>query len=91
MFGTARPGPRRSCVTLCATRVLFTHLQSRVASQLSATHTLERMYEDRMEYAKAFEMYSAFTHQWRNADPDLQPLVRDGHARMAALEKLRAQ
>jgi hypothetical protein len=70
--------------------VHVTDLQSRVAIQLSGTCTLGRMYEDRKEYAKAFEMYSPFTHQWRNADPDLQPLVRDGHARMAALEKSRA-
>jgi hypothetical protein len=56
-----------------------------------ARRRLGQMYEDRKEYAKAFEMYSAFAHQWRNADPDLQPLVRDARARMAALEKLRAQ
>jgi tRNA A-37 threonylcarbamoyl transferase component Bud32/tetratricopeptide (TPR) repeat protein len=56
-----------------------------------ARRRLAQLYEDRKEYTKAYEMYAAFAHQWRNADPELQPLVRSARARVAALEKLRAQ
>jgi tRNA A-37 threonylcarbamoyl transferase component Bud32/tetratricopeptide (TPR) repeat protein len=56
-----------------------------------ARRRLAQMYEDRKEYSKAYDMYSAFAHQWRNADPELQPLVRSARARMSALERLRAQ
>jgi hypothetical protein len=56
-----------------------------------ARRRLAQMYEDRKEYSKAYEMYAAFANQWRNADPELQPLVRNARARMTALERLRAQ
>jgi tRNA A-37 threonylcarbamoyl transferase component Bud32/tetratricopeptide (TPR) repeat protein len=64
---------------------------SEAADLALARRRLAQMYEDRREYTKAYEMYSAFAHQWRNADPELQPLVRNARARMAALERLRAQ
>ena len=50
-----------------------------------------QLYEDRKEFSKAYDMYSAFANQWHNADPELQPLVRGARSRMAALERLRAQ
>ena len=56
-----------------------------------ARRRLAQIYEERKDYTKAYEMYSAFAHQWRNADPELQPFVRSARARMVALEKLRAQ
>ena len=56
-----------------------------------ARRRLAQLYEDRRDYTKAYEMYSAFAHQWRNADPELQPIVQAARARMTALEKLRAQ
>ena len=56
-----------------------------------ARRRLAQLYEDRRDYTRAYEMYSAFAHQWRNADPELQPIVQAARARMTALEKLRAQ
>ena len=56
-----------------------------------ARRRLAQMYEDRKDYSKAYEQYAAFAHQWRDADPELQPLVRSARARMTALERLRSQ
>jgi tetratricopeptide (TPR) repeat protein len=56
-----------------------------------ARRRLAQLYDERQEYTKAYEMYAAFAHQWRDADPELQPLVRNARARMSALERLRAQ
>ncbi len=56
-----------------------------------ARRRLAELYEARKEYTKAHEQYAAFVHQWRDADPELQRIVRDVRARMAVLDRLRAQ
>jgi hypothetical protein len=43
------------------------------------------MYEVKGDRAKALEYYGKFAELWRDADPVLQPQVKDARARMAAL------
>lgn len=42
-------------------------------------------YEQRGNRAKALQYHGVFVELWRNADPDLQPAVRDVKLRMAQL------
>ena len=44
-----------------------------------------RLYEARGERAKAVEQYTAFLDLWRDADPALQPQVREVKERLANL------
>jgi tetratricopeptide (TPR) repeat protein len=44
---------------------------------------LAELYEERGERAKALEYYNRFLDLWQNADPELQPLVRDVRSRVA--------
>jgi len=46
---------------------------------------LGELYEEKGDKAKALESYSRFVELWKNADPVLQPAVRDVKARMAKL------
>jgi tetratricopeptide (TPR) repeat protein len=46
---------------------------------------LGELYETRGEKDKALKYYGQFTELWKNADPVLQPQVREVKARMAAL------
>ncbi len=46
---------------------------------------LGEMYEAKGNRAKALEYYGEFTELWRDADPVLQPQVKEARARMAAL------
>jgi hypothetical protein len=46
---------------------------------------LGELYEARGDRVKALEYYGRFVDLWRNADPPLQPAVRDVKARMARL------
>jgi tetratricopeptide (TPR) repeat protein len=46
---------------------------------------LGELYETRGDRARALEYYGRFMDLWRNADPPLQPAVRDVKARMARL------
>ena len=43
------------------------------------------MYEEKGDKAKALENYSRFVDLWKEADPVLQPAVREVKARMAKL------
>jgi eukaryotic-like serine/threonine-protein kinase len=43
------------------------------------------LYEERGDKAQALEYYGRFTRLWKNADPVLQPQVREVKARMARL------
>jgi tetratricopeptide (TPR) repeat protein len=64
---------------------------SEAQSLAVARRRLGELYEARKEYTKAHEQYAAFVHQWRDADPELQRIVRDARTRMTALDRLRAQ
>ena len=46
---------------------------------------LGELYEARGETEKATEQYGAFARLWKDADPELQPRVRDARARMGRL------
>jgi eukaryotic-like serine/threonine-protein kinase len=51
----------------------------------AAFQRLGELYEARGDRAKAREYYLKLTDLWKNADPELQPIVRDAHARIARL------
>ncbi|OLB05238.1 MAG: hypothetical protein AUH06_10445 [Gemmatimonadetes bacterium 13_2_20CM_69_27] len=46
---------------------------------------LGELYEERGDRAKAREYYGRFVDLWKDADPELQPVVRDVRARMTRL------
>jgi serine/threonine protein kinase/tetratricopeptide (TPR) repeat protein len=50
-----------------------------------AWHRLAALYESRGMRTEALDAYAHFTTRWRNADPELQPAVREARRRMAAL------
>ncbi|HVS18906.1 MAG TPA: tetratricopeptide repeat protein, partial [Planctomycetota bacterium] len=50
---------------------------------------LGELYEGAGDQAKALEHYSAFVELWKNADPELQPRVRDVRGRIARLSRSR--
>lgn len=51
-----------------------------------ARKRLGELHEERGLWSKAYAMYSTFVHQWRNADPELQPVVQDVKNRMKKME-----
>ena len=56
--------------------------------QLMLARTYKRLgelYEARGERAEAREYYGRFVELWKDADPELQPVVRDVRARIARL------
>ena len=46
---------------------------------------LGELYEERHQLDKARDYYGRFIDLWKNADPELQPLVRDARQRLARL------
>ncbi|HEY2898022.1 MAG TPA: tetratricopeptide repeat protein, partial [Gemmatimonadaceae bacterium] len=53
---------------------------------LAATYQrLGEIYEAQGDRKKAIENYLKLTDLWKNADPELQPIVQDAHARIARL------
>ncbi|MBL8998367.1 MAG: protein kinase [Gemmatimonadetes bacterium] len=48
---------------------------------------LGEMYEAKGDFPKALEHYTAFVDLWKDADPELQPRVRDVRARVERLRK----
>jgi tetratricopeptide (TPR) repeat protein len=53
---------------------------------LAATYQrLGEIYEAQGDRKKAIENYLKLTDLWKNADPELQPIVEDAHARVARL------
>ena len=53
---------------------------------LAATYQrLGEIYEAQGDRKKAIESYLKLTDLWKNADPELQPIVQDAHARIARL------
>jgi hypothetical protein len=47
------------------------------------------MYEAKGNIDKALTHYSAFVDLWKNADPELQPRVRDVRGRIERLQRRR--
>ncbi|HSU92391.1 MAG TPA: protein kinase [Gemmatimonadaceae bacterium] len=53
---------------------------------LAATYQrLGEIYEAQGDRRKAIDSYLKLTDLWKNADPELQPIVQDAHARIARL------
>ncbi len=52
----------------------------------SVRKRLGELYEERGTFREARAMYEALAIQWKTADPELQPLVRDVRARAQRLE-----
>ena len=50
-----------------------------------AWRRLGELYETRGQRSEALDAYARFTARWKNADPQLQPAVREARRRMAAL------
>ena len=46
---------------------------------------LAELYEERGQLDKARDYYGRFVDLWKDADPDLQPIVRDVKQRLARL------
>jgi tetratricopeptide (TPR) repeat protein len=56
---------------------------------LAGTHKrLGELYEARGDREKAMSHYSQFVELWKNADAELQPLVRQARDRLAALQRV---
>ena len=54
--------------------------------ELAATYQrLGEIYEAKGDRKKAIEYYLKLTDLWKSADPELQPIVKDAHARIARL------
>ena len=51
----------------------------------TALRRLGELYDARENDAKAIEYYGRFIELWKDADPELQPMVRRAEARLAAL------
>lgn len=46
---------------------------------------LGELYQERADRGKAVEYYNEFVELWKDADPELQPVVRDVRERIARL------
>jgi tetratricopeptide (TPR) repeat protein len=55
----------------------------------STRQRLGEMYEAKGNVDKALEHYTAFVELWKNADPELQPRVRDVRGRIERLQRRR--
>jgi tetratricopeptide (TPR) repeat protein len=51
---------------------------------------LGELYEAKGDRAKAASHYARFIEYWKNADPDLQPMVAEARARLQALSRVEA-
>jgi eukaryotic-like serine/threonine-protein kinase len=80
-------GNRDSAIAVFA-RYVETPNRSLVTDQYSlagAHKRLGELYEERGDRAKAASEFTAFVELWKNADPDLQPLVAEVRKRLARL------
>ena len=56
------------------------------AYYMAATYQrLGEIYETKGDHKQAIEYYAKLADLWKNADPELQPIVKDAHARIARL------
>jgi eukaryotic-like serine/threonine-protein kinase len=63
----------------------FDNLSPEAYAIAPAWRRLAGLYERRGMRAEALDAYAHFTARWKNADPELQPMVREARRRMAAL------
>jgi hypothetical protein len=55
----------------------------------SVRQRLGELYEAKGNVEKALEHYTAFVELWKDADPELQPRVRDVRGRIERLQRRR--
>ena len=60
-------------------------MQSWIPETVHAIRRLGELYDAQGNDAKAIEYYARFVELWKDADPELQPLVQQAEARLAAL------
>ena len=83
-----RAGETDSAITTLLRFTTVPAVERGFGSTYTPAHGYERLgalYEQQGDHAKAVEYYSKFLDQWKDADPDLQPLVRDVKQRLARL------
>ncbi|HEX7122860.1 MAG TPA: hypothetical protein VF178_10860 [Gemmatimonadaceae bacterium] len=62
-------------------------LDDRARFLAGAHKRLGELYEAKGDRERAMSHYAAFIDLWKNADPDLQPLVKQARDRLAALQR----
>src|SRR5881396_1202601 len=92
LFGLARAydqaGERDSALTVYERAVTTPGLQRAYDEALTLAPTYRRLgelYEQRGQFDKARDYYGRLVDLWKNADPELQPMVRDVKQRLARL------
>jgi eukaryotic-like serine/threonine-protein kinase len=83
-----RAGQSDSALALYDRVVSTPHLDRTASDAHALGPSLKRLgelYETRGDLAKARDYYSRFVDLWKDADPELQPVVRDARARIARL------
>jgi tetratricopeptide (TPR) repeat protein len=65
--------------------------QKRLSTEPLSQRQLGKIYEQLEEYEKALESYEYFVHYWRDADPELQPMVEEARRAIVRLEGLRRE
>jgi tetratricopeptide (TPR) repeat protein len=58
-------------------------------NQPAAYFRMGELYEAKGDKVRAIDFYGRFTELWRDADPDLQPRVKEAKRRIAELQKSR--
>ena len=71
-----------------AMKIVFRH-QNDALVLAAARQRLGELYEAKGNVDKALENYTAFVELWKNADPELQPRVRDVRGRIERLQRRR--
>jgi tetratricopeptide (TPR) repeat protein len=71
-----------------AINIVFRH-QNDALVLAAARQRLGELYEAKGNVDKALENYTAFVELWKNADPELQPRVRDVKGRIERLQRRR--
>ncbi len=64
---------------------------SRLSIEPLSQRQLGKIYEQLEEYDKARESYEYFVEYWKNADPELQPIVEEARQAIIRLEGLRRE
>jgi len=92
LFGLARAydqaGERDSALAVYERAVTTPGLQRAYDEALTLAPTYRRLgelYEQRGQFDKARDYYGRLVDLWKNADPELQPIVRDVKQRLARL------
>jgi tetratricopeptide (TPR) repeat protein len=87
-----RLGQADSAIAAGESYIAGTHFQRSTQDALFLGGIRERvgeMYEAKSNVDKALDHYTAFVELWKDADPELQPRVREVRARIERLQRRR--